>query len=172
MTRTFVNILSLVRCSTVLWTALCAVAVAIAGTETPAVPLYRHGYYLFLDGGERCERCYVPLFITAEPLERIAKSKTDADGFLIVTYERDSIWEVKGSTSVLHGDIQPQPRIVRLKLKEGLKEYRYQEVGPAEVLKLLRSPEGTIPVHRLHSSSYWPMAPSREDLISAFQNLK
>jgi hypothetical protein len=53
-------------------------------------------------------------------------------------------------------------RIVRLRGRR----YRYQEVPPAEVLRLLEQPEGTIPIHRLLPV---PDKASLADLIAAFR---
>ncbi len=64
--------------------------------------------------------------------------------------------------SAAAADISTRERIVRLRGRR----YRYQEIAPAEVLRLLEKPEGTIPIHRLQPI---PDKKSLEDLIAAFQ---
>jgi len=60
----------------VFWNAAVALstigAVAVTADTLPG-PAYRYGYYLFMDRGDNCEPCSVPLLMTAEPLEKIAK---------------------------------------------------------------------------------------------------
>ena len=63
---------------------------------------YKHAYYLFLEGGGTgCEECYVPLLITRNSLEQIAAAGKFEEGLLIITYERDSIWQGKGKVLCL-----------------------------------------------------------------------
>jgi hypothetical protein len=106
---------------------------------------YRHAYYLFLDGSPKgCEACYVPLLISQHSLEEIAKGGETRHCVFIFTYERDSIWEIKGATPVEPGSIEAQPRIIHVTGKS----YRYQEISPREVLNLLEKPSGSIPISR------------------------
>ncbi len=120
-------------------------------------------YYLFLAGAPQgCQDCYVPLLITRQPLDDVASSASVSAVALITTYERDSIWKVERSVPLAAVDVSARERIVRLR---GLR-YRYQEIAPAEVLRLLDKPEGTIPVHRLTPI---PDKKALEDLIAAFR---
>jgi len=76
-----------------------------ARAASPAPVPYRHAYYLFLNGaGSGCEACYVPLLITQNTLESVAAG-TLQEGMLIITYERDSIWQSKGTLSLHAKDI-------------------------------------------------------------------
>jgi hypothetical protein len=84
---------------------------------------------------------------------------------LITTYERDSIWKVERGVSLAAGDVSARERVVRV----GGRRYRYQAITPAEVLRLLEKPEGTIPIHRLAPV---PDRRSLEDLIAAFRGLQ
>jgi len=132
-------------------------------------PGYRHAYYLFLAGTPKaCEDCYIPLLITCEPLEKAAKAKSPQAGVLIITYERDSIWHDDGVVSFTPGDIEAAPRIVHLR---GWR-YRYQEISPAEVVKLLENPRGTIPISRPYLPPASAPGPSLEELISDFRDAK
>src|ERR1700739_4295091 len=99
--------------------------------------VWNHAYYLFLsDPPVACEACYVPLLITSISLESIGKD-SPADCVLITTYERDSIWQVNGMVRMVVADVEAAPRIVRVRQRR----YRYQEVTPAEVVKLLERPQ-------------------------------
>jgi hypothetical protein len=122
-----------------------------------------HAYYLFLaNGPQGCEDCYVPLLVTRQTLEDIAASGRDTTVTLITTYERDSIWQIERGLSLAAGDIAAPERLVRLRGRR----YRYQEITPAEVLRLLEKPAGTIPIHRLVPV---PDEKSLEDLKAAFR---
>ena len=125
-----------------------------------AVP---HAYYLFLaDTPKGCEDCYVPLLVMQPSLEEVASSASDTTIVLITTYERDSIWKVERGVLLAAADVSARERRVRFRDRR----YRYQEVAPAEVLRLLEKPEGTIPIHRLVSA---PDRKSLEDLIASFR---
>jgi len=139
-----------------------------AHSETgPRLP-YRHAYYLFLAGMPNgCEDCYVPLLITKDPLDQLAKATSKADCVLITTYERDSIWQNEGMIAVTPGDIEAAARIVHLRGRK----YRYQEIGSAEALKLLENPLGTIPISRPMLPKAASSGPSIEDLAAAFRSL-
>ena len=122
-----------------------------------------HAYYLFLAGApQSCEDCYVPLLITRQTLEDVASSGGDSATVLITTYERDSIWKVERSVPLAAADVSAAERIVRLRGRR----YRWQEITPAEVLRLLEKPEGTIPIHRLVPV---PDRKSLQDLIASFR---
>jgi len=103
-------------------------------------PAYRHAYYLFLSGtASSCEECYVPLLVTQESLEQAAKGSMKTAPVVITTYERDSIWRNDGMVSIAPAEIEPAPRILRLRGRK----YRYQEISSTEALKLFEKPLGT-----------------------------
>lgn len=155
------------------WTAFFLLSFALfarmpaSGQERlDAPPAYRHGYYLFLaDPPIACEACYVPLLVTADALEEIAKRPEGQSSVLITTYERDSIWQVNGMLEVKPPDIEVGPRIIRVRNRR----YRYQEVAAAEILHLLEHPMGTIPISRPLLHSDLPPGPSLEELKLAFR---
>jgi len=127
----------------------------------------KYAYYLFLDGDRTaCEACYVPLLITQNTLEQVATGGSFEEGILIITYERDSIWQSKGTARLAAKDIEAGPRIVRL---DG-KRYRYQEIGAKEVLKLLENPMGSIPISRPAAPGMLLEKSTREELIKAFES--
>jgi len=106
---------------------------------------YKHAYYLFLsDVPKGCEACYVPLLISQQALEEIAQGREAQHCVFVYTYERNSIWEIRGAAPVDPSMIETQPRIIHVNGRS----YRYQEVSPAEALKLLEKPNGTIPISR------------------------
>jgi len=141
----------------------------IVAQERAAPPPYRHGYYLFLaDAPVACEACYVPLLITTDTLEEMAKQPESQTTVLITTYERDSIWQINGLVQVKPAEIQAAPRIVRVRNRS----YRYQEIPAAEILHLLENPMGTIPISRTFLHSDLPPGPSREQLIAAFRTVR
>ncbi len=138
----------------------------MADTPGSSVPVYRHAYYLFLTGTPKgCEECYIPLLITKERLEDIAESQKIAESVLITTYERDSIWQVEPPVLIKPTDIEVPQRMIRV----GTRAYRYQEIAPAEVLKLLENPQGRIPISRLKAP---PSRESLADLVSDFRAIK
>ena len=137
--------------------------VSIAAAEPAGTP---YAYYLFLaDAPQGCEDCYVPLIVTRHTLEDVASSGGDRVIVLITTYERDSIWKVERGVSLAAADVSVRERVVRLRGRR----YRYQAIAPAEVLRLLEKPEGSIPIHRLAAV---PDKKSLEDLITAFRGKK
>lgn|SRR5580765_924598 len=139
---------------------------AVGTAQTSAVP-YRHAYYLFLEGGgSGCEECYVPLLITRNSLEQIAEGGRLEEGVLIITYERDSIWQDKGKVALYAVHILGRERVVRLNGKR----YRYQEISAGEVLKLLENPMGTIPISRPRGTGMPAGSPVLAELIAAFKN--
>jgi hypothetical protein len=136
--------------------------------QTSPVP-YQHAYYLFLEGGGTgCEECYVPLLITRSSLGQIAARGKFEEGVLIITYERDSIWQSKGNVPLYARHILSGERIVRLDVRK----YRYQEISTEEVLKLLENPMGTIPISRPKLPGMPPDGPSLAELIAAFKNAR
>ena len=138
----------------------------MAETPTRNVPVYRHAYYLFLAGTPKgCEECYVPLLITKERLELIVESQQIAESVLITTYERDSIWQIEPPVLLKPTDIEVPQRMIRI----GARAYRYQEITPAEVLRLLENPQGRIPISRLKAP---PSRESLADLASDFRAIK
>jgi hypothetical protein len=147
------------------WILFCRPATATAQAQTSAVP-YKHAYYLFLEGaGTGCEACYVPLLITRNSLEQIASGGRLEEGVLIITYERDSIWQGKGKVPLFAAHILSGERIVRLDVKR----YRYQEISKEEVLKLFENPMGTIPISRPGGTGMPLDGPSLPELIRDFK---
>ena len=130
---------------------------------------YRHAYYLFLEGGGTgCEECYVPLLITRSSLEQIAAGGKFEEGLSIITYERDSIWQGKGSVTLYPRYLDSAARTILLTGKK----YRYQEISTEEVLKLLEHPMGTIPISRPQGTGMPGDGPSLADLVKAFKEAK
>jgi len=130
---------------------------------------YRHAYYLFLSGtGKGCEACYVPLLISQESLDVIAKNASPAHGVLIITYERDSIWEIKGTARVEPRSIDPDTRIVHMNGNS----YRYQEAAAGEVIHLLENPAGTVPIARPFIMNKTVPGASVGELIEDFRHLR
>jgi hypothetical protein len=126
----------------------------------------KHAYYLFLDGDRTgCEACYVPLLITQNTLEQVVAAGTFEEGILIITYERDSIWQSKGAVRLPTKDIEAGTRIVRLNGKR----YRYQEIGAKEVLKLLENPMGSLPISRPVAPGMTLEKSTLDELIRAFK---
>ena len=126
----------------------------------------RHAYYLFLaDVPQGCEDCYAPLLLARQTLEEIAALGRDGMIVLITTYERDSIWKLEQNVSLAAADVAARERIVRVRGRR----YRYLEIGPAEVLRLLEKPEGSIPIHRIMPV---PDRKLLEELIAAFRGAK
>jgi hypothetical protein len=148
------------------------------GAPTPARPVddaearrvpYTHAYYLFLaDPPAGCELCYVPLLITQHSLDDVDKSKATVCGVWIVTYERDSIWELKGAAPIDPSLLDVARRVIRI----GSRSYRYQEVAPGEVLKLLEHPLGTIPISRPGLLPKSVPGASMNELIADFRALR
>jgi hypothetical protein len=143
--------------------ALLLVAIGLVPPPAGAAAVSLRAYYLFLAGPPQgCEDCYVPVLVIRQPLEEIAASKGNATIVLITTYERDSILKVERDVSLAAADVLATERIVRLRGRR----YRYQEITPAEVLRLLEKPAGTVPVHWVTPV---PDKKSLEDLIAAFR---
>jgi hypothetical protein len=104
-------------------------------------PGLRHAYYLFRGGqAEVCSACYVPLLLTREPLT-VAGPGDDAE--IIVTYERDSIWQIRDEPGRVT-EIATAPPTLRFEQQL----YRYQEVPLSEAIRLLSHPLGSIPISR------------------------
>lgn len=144
--------------------ALAATGAAPAADGPAASP--PHAYYLFVAGATPgCEDCYVPLLVSRESLEEIAASGRERAVVLVTTYERDSIWKVERDVSLAGADVSAAERTLRLRDRR----YRYQEIGPAEVLRLLEKPEGRIPISRILAI---PSRESLSDLIAAFRGGK
>jgi len=153
----------------ILLAILLALAAGSSAPQDRLPAIYRHGYYLFLaDPPVACEACYVPLLLTAGPLEEIAKSSGGRDADLITTYERDSIFQMNGIVHVAPADIEAAPRTVRVRNRN----YRYQEITAAEILHLLEHPHGTIPISRPMLHSDLPPGPGLDALIAAFRAVK
>jgi len=129
---------------------------------------YKHAYYLFLSGVPNgCEVCYVPLLVSRHSLEEIAQGSEAQHCVFAYTYERNSIWEIKGAVPVDAGAIEAQPRIIRVNGRS----YRYQEISPSEVLELLEKPNGTIPISRPLLINKMVPGASLGELIADFRAL-
>jgi hypothetical protein len=102
------------------------------------------------------------LLVAASTLEEVAASGGNTTVVLITTYERDSIWKIERGVPLAAADVRGGERVVLLRARR----YRYQEIRPAEVLRLLENPHGSIPIHRTIPV---PGRESLEDLISAFR---
>lgn len=146
--------------------AFVALLALVTGGFVPAVDAAAaslSAYYLFLaDPPRGCEDCYVPLLVVPQALEQASASGQGTAIVLITTYERDSIWKVERDVPLAAADVSARERIVRLRGRR----YRYQEIAPGEVLRLLEKPEGTVPIHRVQPI---PDKKSLEDLIAAFR---
>lgn len=145
---------------------LVALLALLAAGSAPAAAEDReispHAYYLYLaDQPRGCEDCYVPLLVSRDTLEAISASGRDAAVVLITTYERDSIWTLERDVPLAAADVAARERILRLRGRR----YRYQEAAPAEILRLLARPEGSIPIHRPAPA---PDKKTLEELIAVF----
>jgi hypothetical protein len=140
-----------------------------ASTPNPAGRIaYKHAYYLFLSGVPNgCEACYIPLLASQHSLEEIAQGKEAQLCVLAYTYERNSIWEMRGAVPVDAGAIETKPRIIRVNGKS----YRYEEISPSEVLELLEKPHGTIPNSRPMIINKMVPGASLSELIADFRAL-
>jgi hypothetical protein len=129
---------------------------------------YKHAYYLFLSSvPNACEACYVPLLVSQNSLEEIAQSREAQHCIFAYTFERNSIWEIRGAMPVDAGAIETQPRIIHVNGKS----YRYQEISPREVLRLLEKPDGTIPISRPMITNKIVPGASLSELIWDFRAL-
>jgi hypothetical protein len=127
-----------------------------------------HAYYLFVARRpDSCEECYVPLLVTSKRLEDVANDKLVEHCVVITTFERDSIVGVPRDVTVAGADVKPQERHLRLQDRE----YRYQEIGASEVLRLLEHPSGTIPISRIPEMQV-PSAAELASLITRFRTGK
>lgn len=151
------------KCAVLLFLLLSPFYQVTAQEPLESQPVYRHAYYLFLVATSNdCEDCYIPILITKEPIEQIAKSQVIANCIMITTYERDSIWKIEPPATIKRTDIEATERKVRVRDRP----YRYQEIIPAEVVRLLENPEGTIPISRTTAP------PSRKDLLDLISDFK
>lgn len=140
---------------------LLAMRCAIAADPSPEPSPFRFCYYLFevSPSADGCSACYIPLLVTREPLEGLVLQAVA----VIETYERDSIWQLKPAlvpVSLAEG----HDALARQLLFEG-KTYRYQLVSNSEALRLLRNPEGSIPIHRLASSILFESSVLKDVLV-------
>jgi hypothetical protein len=106
---------------------------------------FRHVYYLFQESPGGCEACYIPLMVTRAPIDRAALETGPIENVVIVTFERDSIWQIATNSPPLDPAFVLFPE---RKLRWNGKSFRYQEVDREEALRLLRQPLGTIPISR------------------------
>jgi hypothetical protein len=150
-----------------LGTVLCASFGGVA--EALALPegvVYRHAYYLFLVSPSRsCEDCYIPLLLTPEPLESVVRDGRPVSCVVVTICERDSIVGApRRGVPVAAADVQPRERHLRM----GDREYRYHDVRAEEVLRLLQSPQGGIPIHRTLEMGA-PRPEELRDLLAGFR---
>lgn len=130
---------------------------------------YKHAYYLFLASVPTgCQACYVPLVITQLSLEEIANGKAAVHCVFLFTYERDSIWEMKGAAPIDPTAIETAPRTIHVNGNS----YRYQEISPSEVLRLLENPGGTIAISRTMIMNKAVPGASLPELIADFRALQ
>ena len=148
----------------VLFLSVCCIGRAASPSPADSIS-FHHAYYLFLDGGQGCENCYVPLLITKRSLEEVAKQEREEASILIITYERDSIWHDDGIVSVTPRAVNFAERIIHLQDRK----YRYQEIAAAEVVRLLKNPMGTIPISRPLLPTTTLPGPTLDELVLAFQ---
>ena len=147
---------------------LCLAVSVLHGQSRPDVRAPAHGYYLFLaQAPSGCEDCYIPLLVTQARLEDLAREKRDEQAIVVTTYERDSLVGPPRGVVVSAAALLPQER--RMNLLD--RRYRYQEVGPSEVLSLLERPGGTIPISRTMSMGV-PSSDELKDLIARFRATK
>jgi len=74
----------------------------------------------------------------------------DQPALVISTYQKDSIW---------NADLQPIKPLTQFRtvspaehtVEVNRKAYRYEECPLADAVRLLKAPEGRIPIHRLHA---------------------
>lgn len=128
---------------------------------------YKHAYYLYVERPVGCEACYIPLLICRNSLEEIAQGKQVQDCVVIDTYERDSIWAMKGAAPIAPSQIETPPRIIHLNERV----YRYQKVSAEEVLKLLEHPLGTIPISRSYIPQKIEPGATLTELIADFRGV-
>jgi len=142
---------------------------AAASTPSPAGRIaYKHAYYLFLSGvPHACEDCYVPLLVSQHSLEEIAQGRETQHCVFVYTFERNSIWEIRGAMPVDADAIETQPRIIHANGKS----YRYQEISASEVLELLEKTNGTIPISRPMIINKLVPGASLSELIADFRAL-
>lgn len=79
---------------------------------------------------------------------------------MIVTFERDSIWEIRDRPATI-SEIEPKARTLRL---DG-RPYRDQEVSAQEAIRLLKNPFGSIPISRPMMVDAPPSSRSRALLL-------
>jgi hypothetical protein len=136
--------------------------------EPNGKPPFSHVYYLFVSHPTGCEDCYIPLLITRAPIDKASLAKGAIDNVVVITYERDSIWQWKDP-------IQLDSKVVSLPertLRWNNERYRYQEVDRSEALRLLLHPMGTIPISRLYIPNAGPStAPLIPGIISDLKSL-
>lgn len=134
----------------------------------PGQPLYRFGYYLvLLDPPDGCERCYVPLLITPDPITEAARRRESLDAVWITTYERDSIWQTHGLITLAPAALESVSQTILFRGKR----YRYQPASNADVLRLLQSPAGTIPISRVYLPNTVAPGASLKELINNSQTI-
>jgi len=96
---------------------------------------------------------YVDLILTSRPLAALSGAGpgelATARAVLLTTYRQDSIWNQDGHP------FRPVERVEILDPAASTaringQDYRYSDAARARVLDLLRHPQGTIPIARIH----------------------
>jgi hypothetical protein len=144
----------------ILLLVLFALAFAIrVAAEPDGKPPFSHVYYLFISHDTGCEECYIPMLITRAPFDKPSLDRGPIENVVVITFERDSIWQWKDPIPLdSHAVLLPERT-----LRWNKKLYRYQEVDRSEAIRLLLNPLGTIPISR-RGDPHDP-GPSMEQLI-------
>jgi hypothetical protein len=154
-----------------IWYTLIASLLALSvSTRADEPRAFNNAYYLFLTDRGGCESCYVPLILTADPLEVIAKRETETQVVMVITYERDSIWQYLGMVPIQPSKIEVLPRKVNMYMQDlkTWRQYRYQRIQASEAIQLLESPEGKIfDSPEIRSSTAWSAASRSVDQRAA-----
>jgi hypothetical protein len=123
---------------------------------------WNYSYYLFelpLEN-EGCSDCYIPLLVT----EKLFASDSNQEAVVIITSERDSIWNFRQQLTKITGESIDEPsRKIRF---EG-KNYRCQRVPNDETVSLLQNPFGRIPIHRIFPPIPYQMEQIKEELLGS-----
>jgi hypothetical protein len=100
------------------------------------------------------------MLITRLPIDEASMTGGGIENVTIITYERDSIWELRSDSVPLNREsLNLQERKIRWKNSR----YRYQEVSKQEALRLLKNPLGSIPISRTQP----PIRTSRGEIVEA-----
>jgi hypothetical protein len=84
------------------------------------------------------------MLITRAPIDKAILDKGPIDNVVVITFERDSIWQWNDPITLDSKAVLLPERTLRWNNKV----YRYQEVDRCEAIRLLLNPLGTIPISR------------------------